>query len=133
MDNQKPCDAIHGKNLYICFVSFEERCKGVAFKIKDYDVNQSLILHIDDEPSPEREKVFSELKDLLTTVGKTSVIQTKHGDPITGIISLSNFLQDFKLNNTNPHITLDISTFPRKHLFLTLETSEKRPVSLLIA
>jgi hypothetical protein len=111
-------------DIFICFASFEERCKGFEISLKDYKANHCCILRIIDEPCEKREKLLQELMQLLNNVGQVSILETQHKDPIVGIIRLAEYIRNH-VNRDCPRISIDITTFPRKHLFLVLKLIDK--------
>jgi hypothetical protein len=112
-------------DLFICFASFEERCLGCVKRLSGYSAKQSIVLRISDEPNKARENYLSEIKTILSGISKFSVIETQHSDPIVGILALSRQLQQIKADIGQVSITLDITTFPKRHLFLTLKLLDK--------
>ena len=115
-----------GENeIFICFASFEERCKGAASRLKDYKANKCYILHITDEVCEKREQAVVELGKILSEFGEVCVVDTMHSDPVVGLLALSQEVQAVCDYSEPISVTIDISTFPRKQLLLMLRLLEE--------
>ena len=107
----------------IIFSSPEARCLGIAQRLEKYDVEEVCIIRIVDEESPAREKNIRELRSLCEGVAPVAECQFKHSDPIYGLDRLTSIV--LRPSARSRVVSVDISTFPRKALLLTLRALER--------
>jgi hypothetical protein len=102
--------------------SWEERCLGVAERLKFYSSNKILI-NVYDNPTPKKEEIYKELKKMLIHKGEIQAVNSKQSNPLDGI---KRMLYHIKTNFKNgiPKISFDISCFTRKHLLQLLNCLE---------
>jgi hypothetical protein len=103
----------------IVSASWEERCLGLARRLGDYRC-KAAVLSIYDTPSAKREGYISELSDHLSRVSSRNVhrIPANHGNPLGNV---RNIIQTIQSIDAKPRLTIDVSTFTRKHLLLLLQ------------
>lgn len=104
--------------------SFEERCLGVPQRLsKRFQFKRGYVFVYDD-PSKKREQNLKKLGILLTPKGRFERISTSENDPLPAIGRLYIELKSFKEKAELAHstITLDISTFTKRHLLLLLKS-----------
>jgi len=107
----------------ITCASFEERCLGVPQRLsKQFQFKKGYVF-IYDDPSEKREQNLKKLKDLLIHKGRFEKISTSENDPLPAVGRLYNELKSYKEKAELAHfaITLDISTFTKRHLLLLLK------------
>lgn len=106
---------------FVLFASPEMRCLGVAQRIHNYRAKKVVILRITDEENMKREKRVGELRTLLKDVGPIEIVDTRHDDPLVGLNHLAEVVAR---TDTSGRISVDVSTFPKNSLLLTLRTIE---------
>ena len=111
--------------IFVCFASFEDRCMGAVARLDKYIARHSYILRITDEPCEKREQAIVNLKSKLSCFGKVSILDTQHTDPIVGLLNWSEEFQNIIKDLKEPKITIDISTFPRRQMFLFLRLLDR--------
>src|ERR1044071_624421 len=103
----------------ILAASWEERCLGVATRLKGYSASQ-VILSIYDGQSDLREKHISKLTNLLGPVGNLHKVPAKHAFPIENVRDTVALIKQ-TVGERAPRITIDISTFTKKHFLQLLQ------------
>ena len=105
-------------NAFVIFASPEKRCLGTVTRLSGYAADRSIVLHIVDEENREREANRKKIKRILSG-GSTCVDQPmQHSDPLSGISDLAGKIAE--VHTPGGWVTIDISTFPRNSLLLTL-------------
>jgi len=108
---------------FLVFASPEARCLGIATRFSNYAANAIYILTIGDEVNPQREANIKELRRLCKPVGEIVECPVRHSDPIFGIGELVRSL--LASSPSGSSITVDLSTFPKDALLLTLRAVER--------
>jgi len=103
----------------ILAASWEERCLGVASRLRGYSCN-TVILTVYDGPSELRAKHIKQLTELLAPVGNIQRIEALHANPLANVRQTVTLLETLAAKKP-PRITMDISTFTRKHLLQLLQ------------
>ena len=103
----------------ILAASWEERCLGVATRLKNYS-SSNVILSIYDGPRSLRRKHINLLDQLLSPVGTLYRIPAEHAYPIENVRKTIALIRQM-VGERNPRITIDISTFTKKHLLQLLQ------------
>jgi hypothetical protein len=103
----------------ILAASWEERCLGVASRLRGYSC-KTVILTVYDGPSKLRTDHIKQLTELLKPVGNIQRIETLHANPLANVRQTVALLENLA-DKKPPRITIDISTFTRKHLLQMLQ------------
>jgi hypothetical protein len=103
----------------ILAASWEERCLGVATRLRNYSAAQ-VFLSIYDGKSELREKHIGQLIDLLEPIGALHKVPAKHAYPIENVREIVALIRK-TIGERSPRITVDISTFTKKHLLQLLQ------------
>ena len=108
--------------FFITCASFEERCLGVPQKLsKGFQFEKGCVFVYDD-PNKKRERNLEKLETTLISRGHFTKISTSENDPLPAIGKLYNELKNVKQRDfAKSAITLDISTFTKRHLLLLLK------------
>jgi len=107
-------------DIFICCASFEERCLGTPRMFNNYQYNHGYVF-VDDKPSARREGYLSEICQIATTSGPYEIISYSENDPANSIAAFDKQLHQLNLNPKNSVITLDITTFNKRHLLMLLK------------
>ncbi len=120
-------DAVRGDRepdvAFVVFASPEDRCLGAARRFASYRARTACILRITDEECPERERNLDELVSLCTWDEGPVVCPTTHADPLAGLNVLAQAVR--AANRGGGRVTVDISTFPKISLLLTLKALQR--------
>jgi len=111
-------------DVFICCASFEERCLGSIRLFSNYRHCNSF-LFVYDEPDEKREIHLHEMKQRLNAHGNMTIISASEGDPAPSVATLGNYLRGLTLKKENCVITMDISTFTKRHLLLLLNLFDR--------
>jgi len=107
-------------SVFISCASFEERCLGVPKQLSvDYRFNSGFIFAYDD-PNEEREKHLQKMVQTLKTKGSLQIIRTTEDEPHPALGELAAELKKLRLSTNNSIVTIDITTFTKRHLLLLL-------------
>jgi hypothetical protein len=106
-------------DLLILAASWEQRCLGLPQKLADYRCSH-VLMTIYDGHSKKREENIKKLRKILPKVGRLKELEAKHSSPIENVRKTIEFIRKLKLQRT-PRITLDASSFTRKHLLQLLQ------------
>ena len=101
-------------DLLILAASWEQRCLGLPKKMANYQCSH-ILMTIYDGKSKKREENIRKLRKILPKIGRLSELEAKHTNPIENVRQTIEFIRKLKLKRT-PRITLDASSFTRKHL-----------------
>ncbi len=107
---------------FISFASPERRCLGAIFRASNYRAGQVCVFRIEDESNTEREANLRDLLPIAETFGPVAIIGTQHSDPIIGLDRLVAAVGETK--GDSGIVTIDISTFPKISLLVTLRALE---------
>jgi hypothetical protein len=118
----EPIDGITD-DLLIIFASPEERCLGIARKIERYNSKHVALIAIADEPNEKRNVHLNKLTELCRR-SSIHVFNYKHTDSVYGVSDLAAFVNNL-YDGLPLKISIDISTFPRNSLMLTLAAIER--------
>ena len=107
-------------DIFICCASFEERCLGTISRFHNYKCRHAYIIEYE-EPNEQREVNLREMERRLKTVCFSERVRASEGDPLPAVAKLA---QDIRLRRTEADgvITIDISTFTKRHLLLLLKS-----------
>jgi hypothetical protein len=106
-------------DIFLVAASWEERCMGAARRLGNYKCG-TVILTTYDSPSPKRAKNIDNLLDLFSPVGEIHRVSASHSDPLINVRETVSIIRE-KVGNRSPRISVDISTFTRKHLLQLLQ------------
>ena len=106
-------------DVFICCASFEERCLGTLRRFDNYQYNQGYVF-VYDEPDERREHHLQEMERILRSTGPFRRISASENNPVPSIAQLGQELRQLNLIPANSIITLDITTFTKRHLLLLL-------------
>ena len=114
------CSCCEGKpdRAFICFASPEPRCLGAAQRFHEYRAGVLCIMRVTDEENPARECNVGKLHEYCAACGPVVECPTRHGDPLAGLSMLLDAVTSS--GEEEGTVTVDISTFPRNSLLLTL-------------
>jgi len=118
----EPVNVSHPDDLLITAASWDQRCLGVPTKLSKYSC-QHVLMSIYDGRSEKREANIKQLDEILQKAGKLIKLEAEHSNPIENVCRTIEFIRDLKLTRT-PRITLDVSSFTRKHLLQLLQGLE---------
>ena len=106
-------------DLFICCASFEERCLGSVRRFRDYRCEQSLVF-VYEEPDQRRERHLRELRERLEGCGRVQLVPTEESDPVAALRRLGEEVSALQEARRPLRITLDVTTFTKRHLLLLL-------------
>ena len=106
-------------DVLLCCASYEERCTGALRILEKYKCRQSYVF-VYNEPDTRRDGYLDEMKQRLSNCGETAVIPTSKEDPFSSFGELNKKLMEMSLDRDQSIITIDITTFTKKHLLLLL-------------
>jgi hypothetical protein len=122
IDQVVPVDKSHPDDVLIIAASWEQRCLGLPRKMRN-DSCRHVLMSIYDGESQKREQNVKQLRELLPKIGEVTELDAKHGSPIENVRKTIEFIRNLRLNRM-PRITLDVSSFTRKHLLQLLQGLE---------
>lgn len=105
-------------DVLILAASWEARCVGVSRLLNNYSCS-TILLSVYDGESQQRETHIRELTDNLRSIGQLEIVPTMHGNPLQNIVSSISQIRALNLGRP-PRISIDVSTFTRKHLLQLL-------------
>jgi hypothetical protein len=109
-------------NLFICFGSPEERCKGATIRLHpSYKAEHIFLLRYSNHESEKREKNIRYMKNKLKNVGKVEEIFVDENKPLPVIREIVEKIEKLVRHATSPKITVDISTPIKWHLLIFLK------------
>lgn len=108
-------------DVFVCCASFEERCLGSLHRFSDDYQFRHGYLFIYDSPSEKRQRNLEEMKEILGPRGYFEIVESYKDDPIPSIARLRERIASLNLNTGNNTITVDTSTFTKRHLLLLLK------------
>ena len=109
-------------DFLILAASWEQRCLGLPQKLTDYECGQ-VLMTIYDGHSKKREENIKKLRKILPKCGRLSELEAMHSSPIQNVRETIEFIRNARLKRT-PRISLDASSFTRKHLLQLLQGLE---------
>jgi hypothetical protein len=107
-------------DIFICCASFEERCLG-TFRIFDNYQYKHGYVFVDDQPSNKKEGYLREMCQMATASGPYEIISYSESDPTDSIAAFDKQLHQLNLNPKDSVLTLDITTFNKRHLLMLLK------------
>src|SRR5215208_934704 len=114
-----PSSAEGPDDALILAASWEERCLGVARKLRG-DAARTIILNVYDGPSALRERHIGMLVDVLKSKGELHMVPAVHSYPIESVRQTVELVRSTAGNRT-PRVTIDMSTFTKKHILQLLQ------------
>lgn len=115
----------HGNivDFFVTCSSFEDRCLGVPCKLSEKTEFRTNYVFVYTTPSPQRDRNLRTLEEMLARRGDIQLIHTLESDPFDAIGLLYRELKKYKEDLGQPKmcVTLDISTFTKRHLLLLLK------------
>lgn len=106
-------------DVLILAASWEERCLGLARRLANYSCGVTLMT-VYDGPSRLREKHIGMLTELLTPLAELHKLDALHANPLPNVRETIDLLRK-RIGDRVPRISIDISTFTRKHLLQLLQ------------
>jgi hypothetical protein len=106
-------------DIFILAASWEERCLGTARRLGRYTCG-TVILTTYDSPSQLRAKHIEEMIGLLSPIGDLQRMMATRNDPLNSVRHTVSLIRD-RVGGRQPNISIDISTFTRKHLLQLLQ------------
>lgn len=122
VDSLKPYASDEMDRAFICFGSPESRSLGTLRRSSGYTAGVVCIIGITDEPNADRDANLEEARQLGSGVGKVFDIPAQHVDPLIGLDHLANAISES--DSKSGVVTVDISTFPKNSLLVTLKSIE---------
>lgn len=113
VDPSMPDDAL------LLAASWEKRCQGVAQRLGGYQA-RAVVMTIYDGESPLREKNIRDLRGSLPRAGRLVEVPAKHADPLQHVRDVVGLLSELG-SDGSPRLTVDVTTFTRKHLLELLQ------------
>lgn len=107
-------------DVFVCCASFEERCLGSLHRFSDDYRFRHGYLFIYDRPSEKRQRNLEEMKGILDSRGHLEIVESYEDNPIPSIARLRERIASLSLNARKNTITVDTSTFTKRHLLLLL-------------
>lgn len=117
-------NVINGKsdNLFICWGSPEERCKGSILKLDtDYKAEHAFLLTYQGHDSEKRQKNINEMTDKLKKVAKLDVFVLDETEPLSMLKEVCEKIESVVKHEKIPRITIDITTPIKWHLLVFLK------------
>jgi hypothetical protein len=100
--------------------SWEERCLGVASKLAVSYSAQHVLMTVYDGESSLRKKHIAKLSEVLASRGELHQVPARHANPIKNVRDIVRIIRS-SVGNRSPRLTVDISTFTKKHLLQLLQ------------
>jgi hypothetical protein len=112
------------QDFFITCSSFEDRCLGVPQRLSEKLQFKSNYVFIYEVPSKKRDENLQKLEKSLSPRGPINRISTSESDPQKAISVLYKDLREYKerIEPSRISITLDITTFTKRHLFLLFKS-----------
>lgn len=110
------------ERAFISFASPEPRCLGALAHLRGYKAVVVCLLSVEDERNEERESNIVKFRRAAAGIGAIVDVPARHDDPIVGLDKLARTLREASTNSGA--VTIDISTFPKNALLLTLRAIE---------
>jgi len=117
-----PYDNDKEDRAFVCFASPERRSLGALLCSKNYRAKQVYVIGITDEPNDDRDANIREAHRLGKLIGDICDVPAAHSDPLLGLDILSRGIRDSV--TASGVVTIDISTFPKNSLLITLKALE---------
>lgn len=106
-------------DVFLLSASWEGRCLGVASRLKGYTCKK-IIMSIYEDPSELREENIKVLDQHLAKVGSTIKFGANKSNPLPNVRQTVDLIKNLVGSNT-PRVSIDISSFTRKHLLQLLQ------------
>jgi hypothetical protein len=108
-------------NVFITCASFEDRCLGVPRRLsEDYRFDKGFLFAYED-PNEQREQHLRMMGQILNPRGSLQEIRTTENEPLPAIAELAAKLRGLRLHPNDSIITIDVTTFTKRHLLLLLK------------
>ncbi|MGD0081362.1 MAG: hypothetical protein ABSB80_12035 [Methanoregula sp.] len=118
-------DNLNENEVFIGCSSFEERCLGTIKRLSaNYNYSKAFIF-IYDKPDLRREEHTQKISEILKSKGSFEIIPASESDPLLSIKTLIRKLNKIKIDSKKITISIDITTFTKKHLTLLLNYLDK--------
>jgi hypothetical protein len=98
--------------------SWEPRCLGLPKLLKSYSC-RNILLTVYDGESSLRQNNIVQMTELLSKIAPIEEIGAKHADPLENVRKTIAFIRGKA--DDEPRLTIDVSTFTRKHLLQLLQ------------
>ncbi len=112
-------------DIFICSTSFEERCLGAYRRFDNYRYQHGFNF-IEQRPGTRAKKYLSEIAHKSHAAGPLELITFSETDPTNAVATFDEKLDQLGLDATTSVITLDISTFNKRHLLMLLKQLDER-------
>lgn len=113
--------------LFICWGSPEERCKGSITKLSsDYKSRNLFIMRYTDHENEDRRKNIEYIKKRLKNVGKIEELKINEDNPLPMIKEIVQKMENLVKSTENPKIVIDISNPIKWHLLILLKLLDLR-------
>ena len=106
-------------DFFILAASWEQRCLGAAQRFGQYKCTTVAMIEYDGV-NVQREENIKTLTPLLEKVGQLEPIMAEHDVPILNVRKIVSMIQS-QTHGRMPRLTIDISTFTRKHLLQLIQ------------
>ncbi len=106
-------------DVLILAASWEERCLSVPKRLASYRC-EKILMSIYDGPSQLRQKNIEALEEILPKFGELNKLNARHANPLPNVRDTIAKIRELS-GKAQPRISMDISTFTRKHLLQLLQ------------
>jgi len=106
-------------DVFICCASWEERSLGTLRKFSEYKFHQGY-LFVYDGPNSQRDIHLKKMRKILGKAGPFDVISTSKNNPFSAVNHFKEALNELKLTVRKSVITIDITTFTKRHILFLL-------------
>ena len=114
-------------NFFICWGSPERRCKGTILKLHpNYEAEHVIIWRYSNHESKKRQENIREMKSRLKNVGEIEEILIDENKPLPILKETCQKIESLLKHDTQPRITLDITTPIKWHLLIFLKFLDLR-------
>jgi hypothetical protein len=107
-------------DTFICCASFEERCLGTIRRFDDYQCRHAYIFEYE-QPNAQRDRNLREMERSLRTLCPSETLRARQSDPLPAVARLAHEIEAAR-TGAGGIITIDISTFTKRHLLLLLKS-----------
>jgi hypothetical protein len=116
IDENKP------DNIFVCWGSTEERCKGSILKLAStYKVDQTFLLSYDSRTNKKRQDNIKEITEILIEKGKLNTVTVDENTPLPTLRELCEQIHEIVKHESLPRITIDITSPMKWHLLIFLK------------
>jgi len=107
-------------DIFVACASFEDRCLGTLRKFQDYTCRYAYLIEYE-HPDPRRERNLKAIEGIMKGICPSERVIASEGDPAPAVAKLSQEIQR-RRPSCDGVITIDISTFTKRHLLLLLKS-----------